>query len=234
MRMARRIEDAGMGLLLNFHYSDYWADPQRQLKPAAWEDLDFETLKDALRDYTLDVVSELAAQGTPPAMVQVGNEINHGLLWPDGHISSLDNLAELLKAGVEGVRAAGPDMPVMMHLALGGQNDEATFWLDNMIARDVQFDVIGLSYYPRWHATLSDLYANTHDLLDRYGLPINVVEYGWFAPEIHEIVFGLPDGRGQGTFSWEPLRGFFDDDGMPTDALLQYDDLAARYLGTPE
>ncbi len=237
-RMARRIEDAGMGLLLDFHYSDYWADPQRQLKPGAWEDLPFDSLRVAMRDYTTRVLRELAAQGTPPAMVQIGNEINHGLLWPDGHISKLDNLADLLKSGVEGVRTADPDLPVMLHLALGGQNDEAAFWLDNMIARGVQFDVVGLSYYPRWHGTLPDLWANANDLVDRYGLPVNVVEYGGFAPEIHEVVFGLPDGMGQGTFSWEPLRRFFgEEDREPTQRLLQYDDFAGRYLlagGSPE
>jgi arabinogalactan endo-1,4-beta-galactosidase len=229
-QMARRIEDAGMDLLLNFHYSDYWADPQRQLKPAAWEDLPFDQLKAVMRAYTTDAVNELAAQGTPPAMVQVGNEINHGLLWPDGHISNLDNLAELLRAGIEGVRAADSGIPVMLHLALGGQNDEARFWLDNMIARGVQFDVIGLSYYPRWHGTLSDLYANANALVDRYGLPVNVVEYGWFAAQIHEIVFGLPDGMGNGTAIWEPLRSFFDENGEPTSRLRAYNDLRARYL----
>jgi arabinogalactan endo-1,4-beta-galactosidase len=231
--MARRVHDAGMDLLLNFHYSDYWADPQQQNKPLAWQDLSFDSLKATMRQYTTHVIRALAAQGTPPAMVQVGNEINHGLLWPDGHISHLDNLAELLKAGVAGVREADPDVPVMMHLALGGQNEEAVFWLDNMIARGLQFDVIGLSYYPRWHGTLPDLYANTHDLVERYGLPVDVVEYGWFAPEIHQIVFGLPDHMGQGTFIWEPLGRFFDrETGEATDALKAYNQLHAEYLGT--
>jgi len=230
--MARRVADAGMGLLLNFHYSDYWADPQQQNKPLAWRDLPFDELAATMKQYTRDVVAELAAQGTPPDMVQVGNEINHGLLWPDGHISNLDNLAELLKAGVEGVREADPDLPVMLHIALGGQNQEAVFWLDNMIARGVQFDVIGLSYYPRWHGRLVDLQANVRDLVDRYGLPINVVEYSQFKPQVHEIVFGLPDGMGNGTAIWEPLRSFFDESGEPTDQLRIYNELSARYIGT--
>ncbi len=230
--MARRIDRAGMGFLLNFHYSDYWADPQQQNKPLAWRDLPFDELAATMKQYTRDVVAELAAQGTPPDMVQVGNEINHGLLWPDGHISNLDNLAELLKAGVEGVREADPDLPVMLHIALGGQNQEAVFWLDNMIARGVQFDVIGLSYYPRWHGRLVDLQANVRDLVDRYGLPINVVEYSQFKPQVHEIVFGLPDGMGNGTAIWEPLRSFFDESGEPTDQLRIYNELSARYIGT--
>ncbi|HSM05679.1 MAG TPA: glycosyl hydrolase 53 family protein, partial [Longimicrobiales bacterium] len=163
-QMARRIDAAGMGFLLDFHYSDYWADPQQQNKPLAWRDLDFEGLKAAMRRYTTQVVLELTDQGTPPDMVQVGNEINHGLLWPEGHIQNLDNLAELLQAGIQGVEDANPDLPVMLHIALGGQNEESRFWLDNMIARGVQFDLIGLSFYPRWHATLDDLKANLHDL----------------------------------------------------------------------
>lgn len=117
-----------------------------------------------MKQYTGDVLAELEAQGTPPDMVQIGNEINHGLLWPDGHIGNLDQLAELLKAGVEAVREVDPDIAVRMHSALGGQNEESRFWLDNMVARGVQFDVIGLSYSPRWHATLDDLKANVHDL----------------------------------------------------------------------
>ena len=229
--MARRVHDAGMGLLLNFHYSDYWADPQQQNKPLAWRDLPFDSLKAVMKRYTTGVIEELTAQGTKPAMVQVGNEINHGLLWPDGHISNLDQLAELLEAGIAGVREADPEIPVMLHVALGGQNEEAVFWFDNMIARGVQFDVIGLSYYPRWHGRLMDLKANARDMVDRYGLPVNVVEYSWFKPEVHEIVFGLPDGMGNGTAIWEPLRSFFGEDRRPTDQLLIYNELSEEYLG---
>jgi hypothetical protein len=232
--MARRVQDAGMGLLLNFHYSDYWADPQQQNKPLAWMNLSFDQLKDTMRRYTRDVIEALEAQGTPPDMVQIGNEINHGLLWPEGHIGNLDNLAELLNAGIAGARDAAPEIPVMLHIALGGQNRESVFWLDNMIARDVQFDVIGLSYYPRWHGRLQDLKANLYDLVDRYGLPINVVEYSQFKPEVHDLVFGLPDGMGQGTAIWEPLRSFFDrETHEPTDDLRIYNRLSEKYLGRP-
>ncbi|MCB0539382.1 MAG: glycosyl hydrolase 53 family protein, partial [Bacteroidetes bacterium] len=135
LAMAKRVKAAGMKLLLDFHYSDYWADPQQQYKPAAWADLDFEALKDSVKTYTTRVLLALDKQGILPDMVQVGNEINHGLLWPDGHIGNPDQLAALLKAGAEGVEAADPAIPVMMHLALGGQNQEAVFWLDNMITR---------------------------------------------------------------------------------------------------
>jgi beta-galactosidase len=229
-QMAARAKKYGMKLLLNFHYSDYWADPQQQNKPQAWKDLDFNLLKDSLKAYTKRVLIALRDQGTLPEMVQVGNEINHGMLWPDGHISNLDNLAELLKAGVEGVREVDPSIIIMMHLALGGQNREATFWLDNMIARGVDFDMIGLSYYPRWHGTLDDLKSNLNDLSVRYKKDLNVVEYSQFKKEVHDIVFNLPDNRGEGTFIWEPINSFFDKTGNPTKELTGYDEISKRYL----
>jgi hypothetical protein len=232
--MATRVKAAGMKLLLNFHYSDTWADPQKQFKPEAWAELDHDSLKDTLRDYTQMVIMALQEQGTPPDMVQVGNEINHGMLWPDGHIGNPDQLAGLLKAGVEGVVAADPEIPVMMHIALGGQNDESVFWLDNMIARGVSFDVIGISFYPRWHGTLDDLKYNLLDLVSRYNKPINVVEYSGFKESIHEIVFNLPDNMGNGTCIWEPLGrrggGWFDREGEASESLREYKALNEKYL----
>ncbi|GMV03949.1 MAG: hypothetical protein AMXMBFR53_02310 [Gemmatimonadota bacterium] len=234
LSMARRVKEAGMDLLLDFHYSDYWADPQQQNKPRAWATLDYPALRDTVRSYTASVLRALEAQGTLPAMVQIGNEVNHGLLWPDGHIGNLDQLAGLLQAGVEGAEAVAPGMPVMMHIALGGQNDEARFWLDNMLARGVRFDVLGLSYYPRWHGTLEDLHRNVHDLAERYHKPVNVVEYSDFKRQVADIVFGLPGDLGKGTAIWEPLgfnSGLFDREGNVTPLMQVYDSLAAEYLG---
>ncbi|MCX6283504.1 MAG: glycosyl hydrolase 53 family protein [Bacteroidetes bacterium] len=233
LAMARRINEAGMKLLLDFHYSDYWADPQQQFKPEAWANLDFKSLKDSIKAYTTIVLLSMKKQGTLPAMVQVGNEINHGILWPEGHIGNPDQLAGLLKAGIEGVEAVDPKLPVMLHLALGGQNKEAVFWLDNMIARGVKFDIIGLSYYPRWHGTPDDLKFNLNDLLKRYHKPLNVVEYSDFKQEVHDIIFALPDGMGKGACIWEPLNswsGLFDRGGATTNLFQVYNDLNAKYL----
>lgn len=233
LEMARRVHDAGMKLLLNFHYSDYWADPQQQNKPASWAGLDFNTLRDSVRQYTSRVLKALAGQGTPADMVQVGNEINHGLLWPDGHISKPDQLAELLRSGVEGVRAVNGEILIMMHLALGGQNEEAVFWCNNMIARGLEFDLLGISYYPRWHGTLEDLEYNLNDLANRYNKPLNVVEYSGFKRPVNEIVFGLPGDLGKGSCIWEPLgwRGdLFTREGEVTDEILVYDELSSKYL----
>jgi hypothetical protein len=120
-----------------------------------------------------------------------------------------------------------------MHIALGGQNAEARFWLDNMIARGVQFDLIGLSYYPRWHGTLEDLSANLHDLIARYHKPVNVVEYSDFKRPVHEIVFGLPGDMGKGAAIWEPLgwrSGLFDREGNVTAGMRVFDSLRAEFL----
>lgn len=227
--MALRAKEAGMQVLLNFHYSDYWADPQQQNKPLAWQHLEFGQLRDKVKQYTKEVLLELAKQGTLPEMVQIGNEINHGMLWPEGHISNPDQLSELLKAGVEAVNEVNPGIIIMMHIALGGQNDESVFWLDNMIARGVMFDIIGLSYYPRWHGTLDDLQGNLADLVNRYDKPVNIVEYSQYVEELHEIVFTLPHDMGKGTCNWEPLREMFGREGVANSNLFIYKDIAQRY-----
>jgi arabinogalactan endo-1,4-beta-galactosidase len=119
----------------------------------------------------------------------------------------------------------------MMHIALGGQNAESVFWLDNMFARGVTCDIIGLSYYPRWHGTLADLKANMVDLIDRYHKPLNVVEYSDFKREVHDLVFSMPDDMGKGACIWEPLNrrsGLFDRDGNVTELMGVYDEIEAE------
>ncbi len=232
-KMAKRVKDAGMKLLLDFHYSDYWADPGKQYKPAAWRNLSFEELKKALYDYTRNVIQELKDQGTTPDMVQVGNEINHGLVWPEGNVSNVDSMAQLLAAGVAAVKSVDPAIVIMMHVALGGQNDETVFFYDQLKARNIHFDVIGLSYYPKWHGTLDDLRDNMHDLLRRYDKDIIVVEYSAKKEEVNKLAFELPGGRGKGTCIWEPIstwESIFDRDGKTNDYIKLYDRFKAMYL----
>lgn len=232
-QMALRIKAAGMKFLLDFHYSDTWADPQKQYKPSAWAGLDFEGLKKALHDYTREVLLALDAQGTLPDMVQVGNEINHGILWPDGSLSHPDSLAALLKAGISAVKEVDPSIIIMLHIACGGQNGESRFFLDNMLARQVPFDVIGESYYPRWHGTPADLENNLTDLAKRYARDIIVAEYSEHKQEVNDIVFKLPGGKGKGTCIWEPLNtweALFDGDGRSKDSLLDlYDEISSKH-----
>jgi len=232
-QMARRVKAAGMKLLLNFHYSDYWADPGKQYKPAAWRNLSLTDLKQALYDYTKKVIEELKAQGTTPDMVQIGNEINHGIVWPEGNVSNIDVTAQLISAGTAAVKAVDPTIVMMLHVALGGQNHESVYFIDNMIARSVHFDVIGESYYPKWHGTLSDLENNLHDLVRRYNKDVIVVEYSALKEEVNKIAFELPNGKGKGTCIWEPLNTWekvFDNDGKANDLILVYDQLREKFI----
>jgi len=221
--MAKRIKAAGMKFLLDFHYSDTWADPGKQFKPEAWKNLSFVALIQALHDYTKDVLTQLQTQNTLPDMVQIGNEINHGILWDDGNIAHLDNLAALLKAGVAATREVSASIKIMLHIADGGQNDESRYFLDNMISRGVVFDIIGQSYYPQWHGTLDQLKFNFNDLSTRYTQPVIVAEYTYHKKEVNDIAFTLPKGNIKGTFIWEPLNTWefiFDKQGKAIDSLL--------------
>jgi arabinogalactan endo-1,4-beta-galactosidase len=179
LRMARRANNTGLKVLVDLHYSDRWADPGHQLKPAAWANLSFPELKQALYDHTYDVCRSLKDQNTPPAMIQLGNELNSGMLWPDGHTwnpPNWDNLAELLRAGHDAVKTCSRSTEVMLHLANGGDNGLYRWWFDNITSRGVQFDVIGASYYSYWHGTLEALQFNLNDVSARYGKDVVVVE----------------------------------------------------------
>jgi len=233
LQMAKRIKTAGLKFLLDFHYSDTWADPQRQNVPAVWSKLDFNTLKDSLYQYTKTVIQTLKAQGTAPDMVQVGNEINHGMVWPNGEINNLDSLATLIYAGVKAVKEVNPATTIMVHIALGGQNAEAHFFLDNiMVKRKVPFDVIGLSYYPKWHGTTTDLKNNMTDLATHYKKYVMVAEYSQLKQEVNDIAFTAPGNRALGSFIWEPLNTWeavFDKNGKANKYLEVYPAIAKKY-----
>lgn len=232
-KMAKRVKDAGMKLLLDFHYSDYWADPGKQYKPKSWRSLPFDQLKTALYDFTKKAIQELKDQGTTPDMVQIGNEINHGIVWPEGAVANLDSLAQLINAGTAAVKAVDPSIIMMLHVALGGQNHESEFFIDNMIARGVPFDVIGESYYPKWHGTLDDLRDNLHQLVAKYNKDVIVVEYSHRKQEVNKIAFELPGGHGKGTCIWEPLNTWekvFDNNGKSNELMSLYDAISTQYL----
>jgi beta-galactosidase len=232
MQMAKRVKAAGMKLLLDFHYSDYWADPQQQNKPASWSGEDFTALKQSVQEYTEKVMNALKGQGTSPDMVQIGNEINHGMIWPEGRVNNLDSLAQLIYAGFKGVKAVDPNSIIMLHIALGGQNAESRFFFDNMKARNVPYDGIGLSYYPKWHGTLADLQYNLADLSKRYNRQIMVAEYTQLKKEVNDLAFTVPGGKGVGSFIWEPLSTWemiFDRSGKSNELINVYQVIAKKY-----
>jgi arabinogalactan endo-1,4-beta-galactosidase len=189
LQMAKRVAAAGDKLYLDIHYSDFWADPQHQNIPAAWQGQDLNQLADTVQTYTRQVLQAFAAQGTPVDMVSIGNEIRNGMLWPIGQIdwstgSGWDNLGTLLRAGVAGAREGnrpGHKLLVMIHFDQGADNGQSRAFYDHILAQHVPFDVIGLSYYPFFHGPVAAMRANIDDLATRYDKPIVIAEsqYPW-------------------------------------------------------
>ena len=174
--LARRLKRAGVGIWIDFHYSDSWADPAHQTKPAAWADLDVAGLTRAVYDHTADVLGALKRQGTPAQLVQIGNELNGGLIWPEGNWEHFDTMTAFLKAGLSAARDTTPRIRTILHLANGGDNGLYRWWFDNMVAYGVDFDIIGLSYYPFWHGPITNAAANMADITARYGKPCVIAE----------------------------------------------------------
>ncbi len=176
LELARRAKKAGLAWLLDLHYSDFWADPGKQTVPKAWRGLDEAGLEAAVYRYTRDVLCACRAAGVEPGMVQVGNEVTNGLLWPTGKTPNWGTICRYVTAGVQAVREEAPKARVMVHLDNGGNNPMYREWFDHYFGLGGDCDVIGLSYYPFWHGSLADLSANMDDLAVRYGRDLIVVE----------------------------------------------------------
>ena len=176
LEIAKRVTDAGFSVLLNFHYSDFWADPGKQFKPKAWADYGVEELEKAVYDFTAETMEVFEKEGVNITMVQVGNELSNGLLWPEGKVPNYDNIAKFVNAGIRGVRKVDGEVPIMIHLDNGGKNELYREWFDNFMQRGEDFQIIGLSYYPFWHGTLDMLEYNMNDIAKRYGKDLIVAE----------------------------------------------------------
>lgn len=182
--LAKRAKAAGFKLLIDFHYSDTWADPGKQGKPAAWAKLSFDELKRAVHDYTKDSIATMVREGVTPDMIQCGNEVNMGMLWDDGKTTSeaqWGRFAELVKSAVDGARASlKPDDKVrfMHHVA----DPRHIVWhFDNLIKHGFEPDIIGISYYPFWHGTLPELTKHLKTISEKYRKDIVIAEtaYAW-------------------------------------------------------
>ncbi|HOK96563.1 MAG TPA: glycosyl hydrolase 53 family protein, partial [Anaerohalosphaeraceae bacterium] len=206
INLAKRIKAAGAVFLLDFHYSDTWADPSHQSKPKAWENLSFADLTRQVQLYSADVIRQLTQAGVQPDMVQIGNEIAPGFLWPDGKLSGKEPEAEwqrfttLLKAGIAGVKQADPNetIQIVIHIECGGDAKKTDWFFSHLDQYGVAYDIIGLSYYPWWHGTLADLRTNLTQTAERFKKPVFVVETAYF---------NQPFDPGRGTFkdnlAWE-------------------------------
>lgn len=184
--LAKRAKANGMKFLLDYHYSDFWTDPARQNKPKAWANMNIDQLTEAVYQHTKTTMDAFAKAGVLPDMVQVGNEINGGMLWPEGKSwgqngGEFDRLAGLLNAGIKAVKEHGDQIKIMLHLAEGTKNDTFIWWFDEITKRKVPFDIIGISYYIYWNGPMNALQYNMDDISKRYDKDLIVVEaaYGY-------------------------------------------------------
>lgn len=190
LALAKRVKQTGQQLILNFHYSDTWADPGKQFKPADWSNLSLEELEQTVEDYTATTIQAFKDAGVLPDIVQVGNEITPGMLWPEGKLAAAsasdqqkeqqwDAFTRLVAAGIRGVEKPldeNDQVKVMIHIDRGGDWPTTKWFFDNFVKRNVRFDLIGQSYYPWWHGTLDDVRENLRQTAETYGKPIAIVE----------------------------------------------------------
>lgn len=174
--LARRTVTAGMSYMLDFHYSDFWADPAKQIKPKSWAKLTGESLQTAVYLHTTNTLKSLKNQNLQPEMVQIGNEITNGFLWPDGHINNVKTMVKLLKAGIRGVREECPNVKIALHLDFGTDNRMYRQWFEAVMPYGLDFDIIGMSYYPHFNGSIGLLIENMNDISARYDKEVLVAE----------------------------------------------------------
>ena len=239
-----RAKNLGLKLLIDFHYSDNWADPGKQIKPAAWTNASFPVLKDSLKNHTLNVLTQLKNAGINPTWVQIGNETDDGILWPDGKASlNMQNFAQLISAGYDASKSIFPSAKVMVHVSNGYNNTLFRWIFDGLKSNGVKWDMIGMSLYPSytnggWQATNNLCLQNMNDMVARYNTPVMIAEIGmpWdnaseaklFIQDLITKVKSVNGNNGLGVFYWEPESynnwqgyslGAFDNNGKPTIAL---------------
>lgn len=243
--MALRAQQWGMRVMIDFHYSDSWADPGKQVKPKAWEGHDFPQLLKDVYDYTFEVMAALKTAGVSPEWVQVGNETPGGMIYPEGSTNNWPQLAQLINNGYDAIKAVSPKTKVILHVDQGNNNARFRWWFDAAKANGVKYDVIGLSYYPYWldgnpdyTLSINELRNNLKDMAERYGKEVMVVEVGGEDTKVQNTydmltavlknVKEVPNSKGLGVFYWEPegARSWshyglsaWGDDGQPNKAL---------------
>jgi arabinogalactan endo-1,4-beta-galactosidase len=228
--LAVRVKSAGLKLLLDFHYSDTWADPGHQRKPDAWTNLiSSAQLQSQIRSYSSNTVAELKNAGALPDYVQPGNEITAGMVWESGRATGNTNAAwtnfcNLMKSAITGIKDAAPtNTPkIMVHIDRGGDWSTTKWYYDNLLNQQVAFDIIGQSYYPWWHGSPTNLQICLSNAAVRYGKPIMIAEtaFPWgsstniygipatpngqvqFVTQLASIIKTLPNSNGAGIIWW--------------------------------
>lgn len=219
VQMAVRAQKLGFRVMIDFHYSDSWADPAKQNKPKAWENHSFPELLNDVYTHTFEVLSALKKAGVTPEWVQIGNEIPGGLLWPDGCTHNWKQLGQLLNKGYDATKAVDPKIKVIVHVDEGNNIDKFNAFFDHVTQENVRYDVIGLSYYPFWikkdyTETIADLETNLINLSKKYNKEVMVVEVGGEVSKVENTyklleatinaVRKVPNNKGLGVLYWEP------------------------------
>lgn len=238
--LAKRFKKLGMGFMLDFHYSDTWTNAGAQTPPTAWAGLSAAALQDKVYAYTKDAITQLRNEGAMPDMVSIGNEIANGLLWSAGSItnSNFTGFAALLKAGVRGVRDADAAIVVVMHLDKCNDFKTTAWWLDGVLGQGVSFDVLGQSCYAKgpngvaaYQGTPAEWKATFDQLATAYPtLKFLIAEYSAEQRAAGDVMHGLPNKRGLGTFNWDPTRAY---DTHPNDPLFSTDGAWNHYVAIP-
>jgi arabinogalactan endo-1,4-beta-galactosidase len=233
--LAKDAKARGFKFLLDFHYSDDWADPGHQWVPRAWAKMSHAELVNATFVYTRDTIKAFRKAGVLPDMVQVGNEVTAGMMWPDGRLpAQWQNFADLLLAGIHGVdkgRGWGKRPAIMIHIDKGGNQAATRSFIDHLAQYHVPYDVLGQSFYPWWHGSLDDLRDNLAFVWNTYHKNVVVAEtaYDWrtgedfkgkaapfpqtpegqrdFLAALDRVVREAPGGKVRGIFWWEPMAG---------------------------
>lgn len=217
-RSIQRAKAAGLAVNLDLHYSDDWADPQKQETPAAWKNLSFEVLKDSVYRYTLGVLDYLKSKNLTPEMIQIGNENNSGMLHPLGRIDNNDfsRFGQLLNSGIRAVRDFSKNAPVKPRVLLHVAQLQNADWFADGVTRlggVSDFDVLGVSHYFKWStvATLPEVGVQIKALKAKYGKQVMVVEtaYPWTsqnADTYTNIIAGDVGASGYGVSKEEQLR----------------------------
>jgi arabinogalactan endo-1,4-beta-galactosidase len=242
-QMAARAKEKGLDVMIDFHYSDTWADPAHQTKPATWANVSFAALQDSLYTHTQYTLNLLKQAGVTPKWVQIGNEIPSGMLWPSGHIDNPQQLAQLLSKGHQAVKDIDTTIQTIVHIDQGNDNARFRWFFDLMLQHGAQFDIIGASYYPHWlgtdyTVTIADLGNNLQDMVTRYNKPVMIVEVGgdyWQVENSKDLLIAtigaakdVPNNQCLGVFYWEPQgakpwSGYqlncWQDNGRPSPAL---------------
>ena len=198
--IGQRATKYGLKLLVNFHYSDFWADPGKQAVPKAWKGLDIDAKSEALYTYTKDCLEQLVAAGVDIGMVQVGNETNGALCGENGSApDGWKNITQLMKAGSRAVREVCPNALVAIHFTNPERVGSYESYGKQLQEHQVDYDVFASSYYPYWHGTLSNLTTELNKITDQYGKKVMVAETSYAYSTADTDYHGNTVGSGSST-----------------------------------